>query len=409
MGSPPFQVIPVKPGDLAELTIERVAFGGDGIGRWGDLVVFVPYTVDGDVVRIKISEIRKRYARGRLTDILQPSAHRVQPRCKDYTRCGGCCYQHIAYTHQLLLKETQVRDTFQRIGQLPSPPLRPVIASPEPYHYRLKADFHLGLQKGKTPLMGFMSGASNRITEIKRCEIVDESINHLCQGMQKNLLNRSRVPTKNRVTLWSDDHKGNDRETNPDDAGARFIIRTIKNRRIVVPADGFFQANQYLIETMIDLVLAAADLSGSETVIDGFCGSGLFSLFLAPVSKMVHGIEGNSLALQAAGENMENHDLRNLTFHKGDVGEVLSRAFINSPDQVDVLVLDPPRIGCGKELLEKTLHLNPQRIVYVSCNPATQARDIQSLIVGGYHLEYLQPLDMFPQTAHIEVIALLRR
>jgi len=122
----------VKAGDVVELTMEQVAFGGEGIGRWGNLVVFVPYTVDGDVVRVEILECRKRYAKGCLQDILQPSPHRTHPPCQDYTRCGGCCYQHIAYAHQLLIKETQVRDAFERIGKMPSPPIRPVIASPEP-------------------------------------------------------------------------------------------------------------------------------------------------------------------------------------------------------------------------------------------------------------------------------------
>ena len=147
----PSRKIHLKTGDIAEITIERVAFGGDGIGRLGNLVVFVPYTVDGDVIRIEISEVRKRYARGRLKEILQPSVHREKPLCKNYTRCGGCCYQHISYEHQLFWKEKQVMDAFQRIGKFPSPPLRPAIASPHPYHYRLKADFHVNAQKGKTP------------------------------------------------------------------------------------------------------------------------------------------------------------------------------------------------------------------------------------------------------------------
>jgi len=402
-------VMSVKAGDVVELTMEQVAFGGEGIGRWGNLVVFVPYTVDGDVVRVEILECRKRYARGRLQDILQPSPHRTHPPCKDYTQCGGCCYQHIAYAHQLLIKETQVRDAFERIGKMPSPPIRPVIASPEPYHYRLKADFHLRLQKGKAPALGFMSGASNRIVEIEQCKIVEESINQLYQDLRKKLLHGSWVPRRDRITLWSADNEGPFGGTNTERLRETWIIRTIKKRRLTVHRYGFFQANQYLIDTMIDRVITAAELTGSETVVDGFCGCGLFSLFLAPLAKTVHGIEGDDRAVQAARENAENNGLQNLFFHKGDVAEVVRRVFFNPPVQMDVLVLDPPRIGCGKDLLENILRLGPKRIVYVSCNPTTQARDIQTLIAGGYYLEYIQPLDMFPQTAHIEIIARLTR
>lgn len=400
-------IMSVKAGDVVELTMEQVAFGGEGIGRCGNMVVFVPYTVDGDIARIEILECRKRYARGRLQEILQPSPHRTPPYCEDYIRCGGCCYQHIAYTHQLLLKETQVRDAFKRIGRIPSPPIRPVIASPEPYHYRLKADFHLRLQKGKAPALGLMSGASNRIVEIEQCKIVEESINQLFQDLRKKLLHGSWIPRRDRLTLWSTDNKGHSGGVNTEQLRATWITRTIKNRTLTVHRDGFFQANQYLIDTMIDRVISAADLSGSETVVDGFCGCGLFGLFLAPLTKAVHGIEGNARAVQAARGNAENNGLQNLFFHKGDVAEVVRRVFFNPPVQVDVLILDPPRVGCGKELLENILRLGPKRIVYVSCNPATQARDIQSLIAGGYHLKYIQPLDMFPQTAHIELVALL--
>ncbi|HPJ96906.1 MAG TPA: TRAM domain-containing protein, partial [Syntrophales bacterium] len=235
----------VKAGDVVELTMEQVAFGGEGIGRCGNMVVFVPYTVDGDTARIEILECRKRYARGRLQEILQPSPHRTPPYCEDYIRCGGCCYQHIAYTHQLLLKETQVRDAFKRIGRIPSPPIRPVIASPEPYHYRLKADFHLRLQKGKAPALGLMSGASNRIVEIEQCKIVEESINQLSQDLRKKLLHGSWIPRRDRLTLWSTDNKGHSGGVNTEQLRATWITRTIKNRTLTVHRDGFFQANQY--------------------------------------------------------------------------------------------------------------------------------------------------------------------
>ncbi|HPX56997.1 MAG TPA: class I SAM-dependent RNA methyltransferase [Syntrophales bacterium] len=393
----------MKAGDISEIRIEDVAFGGDGIGRLDDMAVFVPYTVDGDVVRVETTEVRKRYARGVLKEILMPSPYRERPCCADYTFCGGCRYQHITYEHQLVLKEKQVMDTFQRIGKFSDPPLLPVLASPHCCHYRIKADFHVSFRRGRRPVMGFMSGASNRVVEIKRCEIVDERINRL-YGELRGALKSGKCPcTGDRITLWA--IGGHEKDLDP--AAAPFISRMVKDKLMTVPHDGFFQANQYLIEEMVDRVVAAAGLAGGEIVIDGFCGSGLFSLFLAPLAGTLHGIEGNGRAIRAAGENLERHGCRNVSLFQGDVGEVLEKIFSGTPNTVDVLVIDPPRTGCGEKLLEQIIRLQPRRIVYVSCNPATQARDIRLLCDGGFRLESLQPLDMFPQTAHIEVIALL--
>jgi len=393
----------LKTGDISEIKIENVAFGGDGIGRLDQMVVFVPYTVDGDIVRIEIAEVRKRYAKGILIEILKPSPHRDTPLCADYKDCGGCCYQHIAYEHQLVLKRKQVMDAFQRIGKFPVPPLLPVLASLHPYHYRMKADFHVSHPKGRRHAMGFMSGASNRIVEIKRCEIVDDRINRLYGGLREALQRREWLPAADRIALWSadDNEKGRDSITTP------FMTRTVKSKQMTAPHDGFFQANQFLIEEMIDRVVAAAGLKGGETVIDGFCGSGLFSLFLAPQAGAIHGIEGNGGAIRAAEENMKRYGYNNVFFYRGDVGEILEKTFLDTRRSVDILVIDPPRVGCEKNLMEHIILLHPKRIVYVSCNPATQARDIRLLCNGGFRLESLQPLDMFPQTAHIEVIALL--
>ena len=393
----------LKAGDVSEIRIENVAFGGDGIGRLDDMVVFVPYTVDGDIVRIELVEVRKRYAKGVLKEILTPSSHREKLRCADYTHCGGCCYQHIGYEHQLVLKEKQVKDAYQRIGKFPDPPLRPILASPDPYHYRIKADFHVAYPKGKRPVMGFMSGASNRIVEIERCEIADDRLNRLYGELKGALRSGKWTPPTDRITLWSpeDDEKGLDSQTAP------FITRTVKNKRMTTPLDGFFQANQYLIGEMIDQVVADADLKGGESVIDGFCGAGLFGLFLAPLAGTIHGIEGNARAIRAAGENLRRYGCGNVSLSHGDVGDILEKIFLDTGRPVDVLVIDPPRAGCERNLPDLIIRLHPKRIVYVSCNPATQARDVRLLCNGGFRLESLQPLDMFPQTAHIEVIALL--
>ncbi|MBN1545959.1 MAG: class I SAM-dependent RNA methyltransferase [Syntrophaceae bacterium] len=398
----------MKKGDIIEITIEQVAFGGDGIGRLDGQVVFVPYTVDGDVVRVEVTDLRKRYAKGRLTEILQPSKHRINALCADYTRCGGCCYQHINYGHQLFLKETQVRDAFERIGKISGVPLYPVMPSPEPYHYRLKADFHIMNQRGKKPIIGLMSGSSNRIVEITRCEIVDEHINQLLEDCRSSLRNVKRNGSGGRITLWATDlAKGS--ASKERSSKKTFVKCTVKDLVMMAPYDGFFQANQFLVSKMVDQVITAADLHGRETVIDAYSGSGLFTLFLAPLAGSFYAIEGDPHAIKAARKNTEQHGLDNVSFYEGDVAQVLKRDFASFRKPIDVLLLDPPRTGFGEGLREQIFRLSPRRIVYVSCNPATQARDIQRLIMEEYLLEFLQPIDMFPQTAHIEVIASLNR
>lgn len=395
----------MKTGDIIEIAIESVAFGGDGIGRQDGQVVFVPFTVDGDLAQVEIVEVRKRYARGRLKEIRVPSIHRTEPLCREYTRCGGCCYQHIAYAHQLVLKQQQIHDAFTRIGGIAAPPIKSVIASPQPYHYRLKADFHILNRKGGQPAIGFMSGATHRIVDIPRCEIVDESINRQLETYRQALSGQGKPKREDRITLWS--MEGAEDTAPCSSTRPPFITRMIKGFPMVVPADGFFQANQFLIETMINQVIAAADLQGTETIIEGFSGSGLFTLFLAPLAGFLHTIEGDRQAVQAARKNLEEHGRTRVSLHEGDVARVLKDCLIETCEGTAAMIVDPPRTGCGNDLLEQMIRLCPSRIVYISCNPATQARDIQCLSQAGYLLSSLHPLDMFPQTAHIEVIAVL--
>ncbi|MHB8908878.1 MAG: class I SAM-dependent RNA methyltransferase [Syntrophales bacterium] len=398
----------MKSGDRVETTIDDVAFGGDGVGRVDDLVVFVPFTVDGDEVEVRITEVKKRYARGSMVRIITPSRHRVVAPCPYYTRCGGCRMQHIAYPHQLEIKERQVRQAFGRIGKLPLPPVAAVLPSPKPYGYRGKAEFHLaGGREGRR--LGLMALRSNEIIEVERCGIVDDSINRKYGALREALRSGSFRIGGERQAIWSDEPGEPPTETAIGSGEAPDVTRIVRGKRIAVPCRGFFQANTALVGGLVDQVVGMSAPAGRGTVLDAYGGAGLFSLFLGERAGRLFGIEGDPETARCAGINLRSHGLAGAEFFCGDVAAVLEKEFVGSRVTVDVVVLDPPRDGCGGRTLEGVAALRPERIVYVSCNPATQARDVTQLSERGYTLRRLQPLDMFPQTAHIEVVALLTR
>lgn len=397
----------MKPGDQIELKIDHVAFGGDGVGRFQQQVVFVPFTVDGDEVRILITDVRKRFVRGRLEKLLKPSPNRIEPRCRYYARCGGCQYQHIRYDHGLQLKGQQVVDAFVRIGKVALPPSTPVIPSPGVFQYRGKADYHVRVSPNEPPVIGFMDVSNKRIIDIDRCEIVDETINEACLAFRRDL-GSGRINTPwDRQTIWSADADGEKADVVTDFRRPRFVTRTVKGQNLTAPYRGFFQVNRFLVSRLVDDVVKTSALNGRETVLDVYCGSGLFSLFLAPRASQIYGIEMDGEAVHCARENHRRAGLTNAVFIRGDATGILHADFIGRKRRVDVLILDPPRQGCDPALLSGLVELKPTRIVYISCNPATQARDIRLLLDQGLILKSLKPYDMFPQTAHIEVVAVL--
>ena len=398
-----------KIGDRVRTRIEDVAFGGDGVARMSDLVLFIPFAVDGDEAEVEIIGIRKRYARGRLIRIIAPSRHRVPPVCPDYTCCGGCRIQHVAYGHQLELKRRQVEEAFKRIAGVHLPPVAAAVPSPRTLGWRGKAEFHLTGGRGGPRLTGLMAPGSHEIVEVERCEIVEESINRKYHGFRDALRSGEiRVPGKRQI-IWSDEP--GERPTGIFIGSGRppDVERVVRGRHLTVPGWGFFQANIALVGELVERVVGMCGLTGRETVIDAYGGSGLFSLFLGPRAGRLFGIEGDREAVRCAGINLRREGLSQAEFLHGDVADILRNEFVSRGKTADAVVLDPPREGCGEGVLGGVAALHPKRIVYVSCNPATQARDVRLLAGHGYRIMLLQPLDMFPQTAHIEVVALLSR
>jgi 23S rRNA (uracil1939-C5)-methyltransferase len=383
----------MERGDEIELTIDAVAFGGAGVGRYGKMVVFVPFSVDGDTVSVKIVTVKKSFATATLQFVHFPSPFRITPRCAAHTRCGACSYQHITYEHQVVLKHRQVRDALKRIGRFDIIPLEDMIPSPQVYGYRGRADFHVTTGKGKERIIGFAARATNDIVDLERCEIVHESINDALFRIRREGRPAERLP------LWS---------TPSEEVSGSCILRRVKGREMLVPRDGFFQANLYLTDTLVDVVEEFCNLSGTETVLDGYCGSGLFSLFLAPRCARLYGIEAEGNAGRCAEENLNRAGI-NSAVYTGDIAHVLWNRFIHESIPVDVALIDPPRIGLEPDALDALITLNPAKIVYVSCNPTTLARDLRALAGFGYHIRRVQPLDMFPQTSHIETVVLLER
>jgi 23S rRNA (uracil1939-C5)-methyltransferase len=379
--------------DRVKIKIESISFGGHGVGRVDNFVVFIPFAAPDDELEVEIVELKKKFARGRILKISKPSTLRDVPLCGHYENCGGCCYQHLNYEHQLEIKKKQVQEAFQKIGKIDSPPVLNPIASPQAYHYRCKAQLHAAKEASGWKI-GFLDVSGGKIVDIERCEIMEETINDKIREFREN---PKLLSVESNLTIWSE---------SPYDASQNkdLIKRTVKGKEFFMPCGGFFQANLYLTDRLVDEVCRLVMSEKINTLVDAYCGSGLFSIFLSPYAQNVVGIETDEQAVKFAQMNAEKQGVRNTKFICGEVESVLPQEFASGVDKIDLLVLDPPRSGCDGAVLKAISNLRPQKVIYISCNPATQARDIKYLCECGYDLLSLLPLDMFPQTEHIEVV-----
>jgi len=376
------------------LKIESVAFGGDGVARHDGFVIFVPFTAAGDEVAVEVMQRKKNFARGRLVEILKPSPSRTDPLCPYFGRCGGCAYQHIRYAHQLDMKQRQVEDAFVKLAKVVHPQVQAVAESPQIYAYRAKATLH-AVRTARDFKMGFMDISGGVVTDIERCAIMHETINDQIRLIRNG---GATASGETDITLWAG-HQ---------DSGGKDVVLKVKDREFMIPRDGFFQTNLYLTDRMVDEVCRLLKSRQINTLVDACCGCGLFSIFLAPFASRIVGVEIYEQSVSYARLNAANMDVRNAEFVCGDIGAVLGDMALRQ-DPVDAMILDPPRTGLGPEALAAISSIKPIDIVYISCNPATQARDVRRLYEAGYTLFHLQPFDMFPQTQHIETIALLGR
>ena len=370
-------------GQHLELDITDVAFGGDGIGRVENFVVFVPFVLEGERVEVEIVEIKRRYATADLVRVITPSPHRAEPVCAYYRQCAGCQYQHVEYLHQLQLKHKQIRDIFQRIGGIQEPPIEPVVASPKPYAYRNKLVVH---GPGKP---GFWTLRGRAIIPIECCPIARDEINVQLAGLleaDKHTTLRCNSAGQTWVFTESDE----------------VIEETLLGKTLRVPLSSFFQVNREVIELAIEHTRQIFAGSGCSTLVDAYCGIGLFALFLGG---RVYGIEEDARAIRAANENAARLGLTRYDFYPGKTERLLFYTLRQCKLDETCLILDPPRSGCGRPVLKTLREQRPRKIIYVSCAPPMLARDIKELLKSGYQLSRVTPFDMFPQTAHCEAVA----
>ena len=365
------------------VTIQDIAFGGEGVGRIGEFVVFVPFVALGESVEVELTEVKKRFGRAKLLRVITPSVDRVEPLCQYFGDCGGCQYQHIAYPAQLAIKHKQIRDLFQRMADLNPDLVQPVVPCLQEYGYRNRIMIRSQWDKTKQGLnIGFIRADNRLVVDIQECKISEPELSRQIQRV---------------------------RENPPPKGGIKVVLR-IAPENWAVPRDSFFQNNFILLPKLVEGVRDCLRANGAKYLIDVYCGVGFFALENADLVERFIGVELDRPAIQAARQNAKNRGVQNGEFVDGRAEEILPRLLEQFPANDTVVILDPPRTGCPPESIELLRQIRPKQIVYVSCHPATLARDLKLFSEGGlYKVERVTPYDMFPQTQHVECVANLIR
>lgn len=400
-----------------ELQLEKLTYGGEAMGRLEDgRAVFVPFGLPGERVRIRLTEEKRNFARGELVEILEPSPHRITPRCIHFGVCGGCHYQNLPYEKQLEAKADILHDQLTRIGKIENPPVQRMVASPSPWNYRNHVQFHL-TREGK---LGYMTAGRPRVFAISECHLPEGSINTLWPQLEfepemniERVSLRSGVDEELMLVLESDSPEAPELEIEAgisvahifDEntvviAGNDNITIRVLERDFQASAASFFQVNTAMAGKMVEHLLNILPISPSTTLVDVYCGAGLFSAFLAPKCGRLIGIESSESACEDFAVNLD--EFENVELYEGWAEDVIPHL----EAKPDIVLVDPPRAGLDKSVVDGILKLNPKVIAYVSCDPSTLARDAARLINGGYTLKDVTPFDLFPQTYHIESISI---
>ena len=447
-----------RKNDLVTLEIEDCGIDGEGIGKADGFTVFVKDAVIGDTVTAKIIKAKKNYGYGRLMEVLKPSPYRVEPKCEFARQCGGCQLQALSYDQQLVFKTNKVKGHLERIGGFTDIPMEPIIGMDELFHYRNKAQFPVGRNKEGKIVTGFYAGRTHNIIENRDCalgvaenkEVLDRVIAHMekygiepyneatGKGLVRHvlirygyftkevmvclILNGNKLPKEEQLVKSLCEIPGmtsitinvNKKRSNVILGeeicllrGQEYITDRIGDISYQISPLSFYQVNPMQTQKLYAKALEYADLHGQETVWDLYCGIGTISLFLAQKAKFVRGVEIVPAAIENAKENAKLNGLENTEFFVGKAEEVLPREYKKNGVYADVIVVDPPRKGCDETLLETMVEMNPERIVYVSCDSATLARDLKYLCERGYELRKVCPVDQFGMTVHVETVVLL--
>ena len=444
--------------DILTVTIEDMGHDGEGIGKADGYTLFVKDAVIGDVIEAKIMKAKKNYAYARLMRILEPSPHRVEPVCPMARPCGGCQLQMMDYQEQLRFKQKKIEDNLRRIGGFEQIPMEPILGMEQPFRYRNKAQFPVGTDKEGNLVTGFYAGRTHDIINNRNCylgveenrQVLDVVLGWMEEygvpaydektgtGLVRHILirygfktgemmvclviNGERVPKQEALVerlreisgMTSITTSTNQERTNVIMGskirtlwGTPYISDYIGEVKYQISPLSFYQVNPVQTEKLYGTALEYAGLDGNETVWDLYCGIGTISLFLAQKAKKVYGVEIVPAAIEDARRNAELNGITNAEFFVGKAEEVLPEMYAKGEARADVIVVDPPRKGCDAALLETVVKMQPERIVYVSCDSATLARDLKWLCAEGYELKRVRGVDMFPMTGHVETVVLL--
>lgn len=452
---------PCQQGQLIEIEITDLADTGDGVGRFGELVVFVPDTVTGDRILVRLVQVKSSYAKGKLDTLLEASEHRIRANCIVADKCGGCQWQHVDYEYQLAAKQNQIIQALERIGGFNDVQVDQILTGkiegfPQFLGYRNKATYPVAISATGQVQAGYYQKSTHKLVNLNQCPVQDPRLNPLLKEVKEDIhwrdwpvydekqhtgelrhlsLRIGRRTGEMLLTLivrtgelpgieaqaaeWLKQYPQlvgvclnvNAAQTNVIFgaetrciAGQSYLREKFAGLNFQLKADTFFQVNTEAAEALLQVIVGELNLHGSEVLVDAYCGIGTFTLPLAKQVKIAIGLEVQPTAIEQARLNAELNDLKNVDFQVGTVEDLLPSLGLTP----DIVLLDPPRKGCDRAVLETIKEIKPNRIVYVSCKPATLARDLKILCENGdYQLARVQPADFFPQTSHVECVAFL--
>lgn len=373
---------PVAVGQTVEVVVEDLAFGGEGVARVQEFVVFIPQVIPGERVQAEVVELKKQFARARLLKVEESSPFRVEPPCRYFGECGGCQYQHIQYARQLELKHKQVMDLLERMGGLTRAQVEPVAPCPQPYGYRNRIMVRSQWRKDEQRLViGYLGADNRRVVDVEECLIADPRLNEQLRQA------RAHPPAR---------------------GGLKVALR-LPVEGWEVPADSFFQTNFHALPLLVEAVRACVREGGATHLVDAYCGVGFFALSCADLVQSFLGVEVDVAAVRAARRNAQARGVTNGEFFAARTEDLLPDILCRMAPERTAVVLDPPRTGCPAASLALLRRTRVRQMIYISCHPAALARDLNILCAEGvYELVRVRPVDMFPQTQHVECVADLR-